>query len=401
MDENYEVRLIREDEIEETRKLSSICFDYPYKEEPDKSKAYRHWDKQYAMFNRGDEMMACMAAVPFSFYFEGEAHTGYGIGNVCTYPHHRKKGAVRRMFEAMLADAYSEGCLISYLYPFSEAFYAKFGYRRMSHSIRYKLDLKGIPEQPVKGNFELYTPGREDVMKACQEAYEEFARGLNLMIRRDEDDWGILKDAEAYRNNNYLYLYRDSDQRPAGYIVFKRRGDEIACRELVFRDYAALREIFSFMKGYASDYSRICFHAPEAFSLETLCTDFCAYPSVMEKAMNGMVRILNVEKALWKMHYRGSGRIRIMTADHQIPENNGLFEVQFVEGSASSVSFLPMEEAQAAAYDAAMDIGTFSAAACGNYHTEELRFLPQTEICDIEICRKAFYHKPSFINNYF
>lgn len=403
MKENMTIRLVSEEEMEEVRQLAAICFDYPYqkqKEETQPQSSTRR-DRQYGAFTESGELMASMVAIPLSFYYEGKAFPGYGVGGVSTYPHHRKKGAIRAMFEQMLRDAYDEGRLLSYLYPFSESFYGRFGYCRMNNSTRYSFDLRGIPEKTWEGKFELYKEGQEEVMSACKEAYEAFAVRFGLMVKREEPDWTILKEAGAWLNNNYLYLYRDKDGKPAGYIVFKRKGDDLACREFIFRDYETLCDMLAFMKGYASDYRMICFHAPSVLRLESMCKDFVAYPCKIERAMDGMVRIINVQKALMNAVYRGSGRIAISVTDPQLPENNGIFRVEFTDGRAQTVLFSGMKECSGESCDVSMDIATFSAALMGDYEAADLDYLPQVKVHGRAVCEQVFYRKPSFINNYF
>ena len=437
MKENMTIRLVSEEEMEEVRQLAAICFDYPYEKKdtaeetnqsgteggqtPQEQAAQEHEeiqqegdgqksgnppvqprkDRQYGAFTESGELMASMAAIPLSFYYEGKAFTGFGVGGVSTYPHHRKKGAIRTMFEQMLRDAYDEGRLLSYLYPFSESFYGRFGYCRMNNSTGYSFDLRGIPDKIWEGKFELYQKGREEVMDACKEAYEEFAVRFGLMVKREEPDWNILKDAKAWENNNYLYLYRDHAGKPAGYIVFKRKGGDLDCREFIFRDYETLCDMLAFMKGYASDYRNICFHAPSVLRLESMCKDFVAYPCRIERAMNGMVRVVNVRKALMNTVYRGSGEIAIYVTDPQIPENNGIFRVAFKDGRAQTVLFNGAEECQEESCDVSMDIAVFSAALMGDFDAADLDYLPRVKVREREICGQVFYRRPSFINNYF
>lgn len=413
MGEKMTVRLVREEEMEETRRLSAICFDYPYHKEEERKEQKEGQDqkekdresvrknRQYGAFTQQNEMMASMAAIPLSFYYEGQAVSGYGIGNVCTYPHHRKKGAIRAMFEQMLADACREGCMLSYLYPFSESFYGRFGYCRMDHSLRYTLDLQGIPQKTWTGTFTLYQEGAEDVLAACKEAYAAFACRFNLMVERGAEDWSILTDAKAALNNHYLYLYRDQSGEPAGYIVFWRKGEDLACRELVFRDYETLWDILSFMKGYASDYRHICFHAPAVLRLDSMCTDYSAYPAKIEKAMDGMVRVVNVREALSRAAYRGSGQARIRVKDMLIADNDGIFSVDFTDGRAQKVDVIQTAGEDCGEWDVCMDIAVFSAAIMGDYDTADFGFLPRVQVRDETVCRQVFYRKPSFINNFF
>mgnify|MGYP002510191890 CR=1 FL=1 len=419
MQQTITVRMVREEEMEEVRRLSAICFDYPYVREekekekkPEENRQEKSRDRQYGAYTDKDELMASMVAIPMPFYYEGKTVSGYGIGGVNTYPHHRKKGAIRAMFEKMLRDAYEEGKMLSYLYPFSESFYGKFGYCRMNNSTRYTFALQGIPEKTWMGSFELYREGQEDIMSACREAYKSYASRFNLMVEREEPDWKNLEDAKESVNNHYLYLYRDAAGKPAGYIVFWGRDKNLTCREFIFRDYETLGDMLAFMKGYASDYRNICFHAPSVLRLESMCRDFCAYPCKIERAMNGMVRIINVKDALMRAAYRGSGRIVVCVSDPQLVENSGIFQVEFVDGRAVCVRVDAEEPGQAARVDAeepgqipacdiAMDINAFSAAIMGDYDPADLDYLPHVQVYNKTACAQVFYRKPSFINNFF
>lgn len=411
-----QVRTIKETEILATMKLSSICFDYPYENkgkteeellkevlaDPD-SKAYAYWEKQLAVFDDNEDFMACMAVVPFQFYFDGGAYTGNGIGNVCTYPHHRKKGAIRAMFQKMLTDAYAENQMFSYLYPFSESFYGKFGYQRMGNSKRYTFKLQGIPDFSYSGKFQLLVEGNKELFEKFQAAYAAFASTCNMMVKRDSHDWDNVRKAKAHINNQYAYLYTDENGEPAGYIVFQRAGQTLNCRELVFRDYDTLKAIFGFMKGYASDYQDIKFHAPAALHLEEFCKDFCAYQPKIEQAMNGMIRVIQVEQALKNANYRGSGTVKIqIIEDSYIPQNNGLFSVTFQENKATEVVHLCEEQTEE--FDICMPISVFSAAIVGNYSMEDFAWIEKVTVPNlekVEILQKVFYRKKSFINNFF
>ena len=51
-----------------------------------------------------------------------------GISSVATLPEYRRAGVMREMFKGMLPRMYERGAALSGLYPFSHAFYRKFGY---------------------------------------------------------------------------------------------------------------------------------------------------------------------------------------------------------------------------------------------------------------------------------
>lgn len=409
------VRNITANDKLETMKLSSLCFEYPFQtnnqSEEDflqnllahpTDKIQANWFTQLAAFDDKDDFMACMAALPYQFYFDGKVFSGNGIGNVCTYPHHRKKGAIKAMFQKMLTDSYQSGQAFSYLYPFSEGFYGKFGYHRLSNSTEYDLRLVGFPNDSYPGSFHLLTEENTSLLAEFKTAYTIFAKKFNMMVQRDDFDWTIVTDAKAYVNNNYAYLYKDENGTPCGYVVFKKSGRTLKCRELVFDSLETLKAIFSFIKTYATDYDIFHFYAPSTIHMEHFCTDFSIYPATCKVAMNGMARVVNVETVLKNAKYIGSGSLPIIIEDKWIPENNGLFEVTFENGVAKEVTFTPLEKVESADAYTRMNISLFSAAIVGNYSVEDFAYIDGIELkAEQSVLAQVFYKKNCFINNYF
>lgn len=407
------IRKIKKEEIAETMKLSSICFEYPfsvgeYSEEAyiehlletSKDKGVLYWKERFGAFSEEGELMSCLSLIPFDFFYENTAVKGIGIGNVCTYPHHRKKGAVRKIYEKILPYMYENGNTFSYLYPFSESFYGQFGYHRLSNSVCCRFDLNSIPAAKITGTFHLFGNGasEEDFFTA----YENFAKPLNLMVQRDSYDWSVLYDAKGPFNNNYAYLYKDEQGTPRGYLIFKKAVLDsvplLNCRELVFDSFETLCALFSFAKSYGADFKQIRFHAPAACHLEHFCNDFATSNSTMSIANNGMVRVVSVEKVLRLSSYRGDGSLAIAVSDPHIEQNNGTFHIKYQNGKLTDLVF----ESSFSNADISMPINLFSAAITGSYSCDDFSFLDGITIhTDAKRLQSVFYKKPSFINNYF
>lgn len=398
-----DIRPIKEEELLEAKKLSSICFEYPFQpnkeEQKPLSKGEIYWEQIYGAFDEENHLMSCLNVIPYEFYFDGSSVKGTGIGNVVTYPHHRKKGAVKGIFQTVLPVMYQNKIAFSYLYPFSESFYRKFGYERSCSPIGCNLDLRMIPSHPYDGSFHLHEDDSD--FECFQKAYEAFASSLNLMVKRDCHDWDFLNDAKASYNNNYAYLYKNAQNEPAGYIIFKRQlehGEPILnCRELVFDCFETLKAIMSFMSTYASDYKRIHFYSPSCYSFEDFCTDFSQSSSYLTIGSNGMVRAVHVPTILKEAAYQGTGQVSVLITDNQIPENNGVFTVQFQEGKATAVQKEQKED-----FDIALPISLFSSAIVGNYTTEQLLMKEDAIIhSTTKKIEPVFYKKKNWINNYF
>ncbi|MSS63397.1 GNAT family N-acetyltransferase [Velocimicrobium porci] len=405
------IRPIRKEELIEAKQLSAICFEYPFqmnkpKEEylnqllasPDQ-KGDAYWNMIYGAFTEQNELMSCLNVIPYQFYFDGSIMNGTGIGNVVTYPHHRKKGAVKKIFQTILPEMYKNKIAFSYLYPFSESFYRKYGYERSCTSIGWNLDLSKIPCCSYSGSFHLYSSPSEQPM--FEETYKTFASSFNMMVNRDKYDWTILKEAKAAYNNTYAYLYKNDAGIPCGYIIFKKDFDNnqaiLNCRELVYNSFSTLQAIMSFLSTYASDYKRVHFYGPSTHNLQSFCTDFAQSSSYMTIGSNGMIRAIHVPSVLKQANYKGSGEITIELFDQQIIENNGVFHIIFESGKAVSI-----EKTEHVSPDVSLPVSLFSSAIVGNYTPEQLLFCNDLTLhCTLEKLSCVFYKKPCWINNYF
>ena len=73
-------------------------------------------------------MMSTFTVSDFTVQFDGSPCQLGGIGGVATLPQYRRRGGIRACFREALPDMYGSGYDFSYLYPFSTAYYRKFGY---------------------------------------------------------------------------------------------------------------------------------------------------------------------------------------------------------------------------------------------------------------------------------
>lgn len=408
------IRKITMDEFIEARKICAICFEYPYDAEKEQNKDYieritkepkskdeRYFMEKWAAFTDNNEMMSSLTAFPYTMYFDGCKLNTSGIGGVSTHPHHRRKGAVRECFNMALPDMYKNKIDLSYLYPFSEQFYGNFGYQRSASSICWELGLSTLPDYRFPGTFHLYESEKD--MDGFKEAYENYAAKFNTMVSRDEYDWDKLKNAKAYINNNYAYLYRDGSGVPKGYMIFKKEIRDghalLDCCEVIFQDFETLKALMSFARSYGTDYRSIRFYAPDCIPLDYFCTDFSQSFTKKTLGSNGMIRVVNVMNVLKQAHYIGSGCLTLKITDGQIEDNNQFFTVLYENGTAKEV--ISAEKIQDP-IDIECTINFFSGAIMGYYAPEDLNYMDGfTLYCDLDKLKGIFYKKPCWINNYF
>ncbi len=404
-----QVRPITEAELIEARNISSVCFEWshenriPYldymaqiKDFPkDKSQAY--WAEKLACFDDDGTMMSVMSAYPYDIYFDSKITQMRGVAAVCSYPQYKRKGAVRAMLTQFLHNAYEKGVPFSYLHPFNEEFYYKFGYAHCSKS-EWRFALEQIPDIKYSGSFSLYR-GEKDIMD-FETAYARYAIEINMMIERDIFDWHHLTSANPFLENKFAYLYKDECGSPSGYFIFepdgKGFGKTMKVQELAFDSFDTLKAIMGFIKSFLPDYKTVSFHTPRGLNLDWFCRDFVLSESFCKTIPNGMVRAVCVDKVLKLAKYKGDGEICIKITDPVILANTSTFFVRFMDDTAVTV------EKTDRPHDVEMTVNMFSSAILGVYSQEDYYFSDEVSwFCDNELFDKVFYKKPHMIMNYF
>jgi len=173
--------------------LCSLCFEYPFVGKSDPQAYYDemvasadtalvksgvYYDAKYIAEYDG-RVIGGMCALPYEVEFDGNTARMCGIGGVCTLPSYRRMGSIRAISLQMLRDEYEKGTEFSFLYPFSQAYYDKFGYAQSEPAMRWTFSLKYIAAHKTgttqDGSFSLYQG-------------EQLLRGIRPYDRAEHDD---------------------------------------------------------------------------------------------------------------------------------------------------------------------------------------------------------------------
>lgn len=117
----------------------------------------------------------------------------------------------------------------------------------------------------------------------------------------------------------------------------------------------------------------------------------------LRRLWHGMVRVVNVEKALYGARYLGSGSFTIAIEDKQIPQNNKTFEVTFADGKCASVIADSLAQP-----DIRMGINEFSRLIIGTCDVQSLPYMDNVTVLNPNApLQQVFYKKPNMIAEYF
>ena len=402
------IRKIRQEELKRCAQLSALAFEYPMEgaEQPPEEYARRliespgsaddlHWDSRWAAFEDDDRtMMATFCVIPWRANFDGHAVTMGGIGGVASLPQYRRGGAIRRCFEAALPDMYERGMVLSYLYPFSNAFYRKFGYEIACDEARWRVKLSLLPSLDAPGRWAMQEKGA-DLTADIRAIDEVRARRYNCAIFGGDTEY-LWTEKDPFVTREYVYVYYDAAGRPSAYAAIRARpGQELECARCCFNDRAGLEGLLALLRRYAADHSHAVIPMPVDVDPRAIFPEFSFGTVERSLVQRGMVRVVNVERALALARTKGEGTLVVRVADGQIPRNDGTFEVRFAPGAENEVRRTD------AAPDVELSIQDFSRllVGCCELYPE---WLPGARVhCEMEKARRVFYRKGNYISQRF
>ena len=358
-------------------------------------------DTRWAAFDDATgEMMSMLVVNDYDVNFDGSICKMAGIGGVATLPQYRRKGGVRGCFQAMLPDLYASGYDFSYLYPFSTAYYRKFGYECCVQKYHVTVDLALLRPENTAGT--LHLAERDNPMTEAVRAIDaQWESRYNMMVRHDAGDYKWLEEQDPAAKQEFTYLYLAPDRSPKAYAVFKKAdqpdGRNLVCSKFFFTDREGFSGLLSLFKSLSSDHRFVKFTLPASAGMQYLLPEWSMGAAVWSVQPAGMARVINVEKVLKKARYTGTGTTRLQIEDPQIPQNNQTYEIQFIDGRAESVKPSPF------APTVSLTIPAFSAlisGVCG--FREALEWMPGVTVHrDADALPLIFYRKPLFIADYF
>lgn len=406
------IRKIKPDEVKRCEELFSISFEFPYTKKESPMEIYENLIKNttsrqdtnclehWAAFEDDDTtMMSNFSAITYPLQFDGHHLNMSAIGGVATLPPYRRSGGIRKCFEAALKDMYEKGISFSYLYPFSTAYYRKFGYELCCHKMNYQILLSGLSNYSPTGTLTLMAPHNYD-KEGISTIYTHWQEKYNMMIINEDFEYSWIKKVNPYETQEFTYIYKSAHHVPKAYVTFKKvdepTGRNLRCSRFIYTDLEGLEGLLSLFQSLASDHKYLFFDLPKDQLLYGILPEWSM--GIIHRTLLpfGMARVINVAEVLSLATYKGMGLCYIQIEDSFIQENNQTFCVTFEDNKALSV-IKSTEPAHIC-----LQISDFSRLIIGTMSIKDYLFYqPNTSITDIALLEQIFYPKPTYIMEYF
>jgi predicted acetyltransferase len=309
----------------------------PIAEHVEPMTAYLPLDRMHAALDDG-RIVGGAGVYPFELTVPGGPIRCAGVTIVGVHPTHRRRGILRRMMTAQLADIREREEPIAALWASEDTIYGRYGYGPASQRVDGKMERvwaelrPGLP--PREGQVRLVD--QDEALKPFSRIYDRISRRSTGFVIRTLDWWkNRLLDDPEWRRGGAGPLNRallELEGRPAGYALYRiyqypsewKRSLRVV--EALGVDPRATREIWRFLLGI--DWM-------DEIEIRLLPVDHPLWHLVAQPRFLGMkpydglwVRLIDVGAALSARSYAGDGRVTLeIVSDPLFEENVGTWTI--------------------------------------------------------------------------
>lgn len=401
----------------ELDKISSIAFTYPMRDPDPKEQTATNAEEQqrnieeFAMVDEtNDKLMGGMILLDYQTRIGDKWLPLTGIGGVATLPEYRRAGVIRGIFKHILPRMYENGIAISGLYPFSHAFYRKFGYEVTSGISTASVGLDQLRAFPMPDEVRQIDNQRDELL--ARGVYEKFAEKRDISMRREISAyWKWLLSADIYKERAYRYLLmrRVGDaMEPCAYISFTPDnqpdvGNIVAAREAAYVDMDGLKRLLGFAATFYPHYKRLSMTLPGDVDLGAICTN--SYDVKVKTSYDYMLRAVNARVMLESQPLSPALKalagikplsFSLALTDEMIPQNTGRYDVTI---TGEGVKCAQSEYGDA---DMSMNINTFSQLTTGSISLSEAYARDDFEMnAPCPAAEMLFLRRPQYIVDHY
>ncbi|HEY4413059.1 MAG TPA: GNAT family N-acetyltransferase [Gaiellaceae bacterium] len=342
----------------------------PQEDMLDRWLTYFDLERMHAAFE-GDEVVAGAGAFTFDLSVPGGSLPCAGVTVVGTYPTHRRRGALRGMMDAQLADVHARGEPLAALWASEETIYGRFGYGLAAWCGEVKIP-RGASAfaQPFTARGRTRFVTSEEAAVLFPPVWDELRRERPGVPARSPAWWELraLRAAPEQAANPKRFVVVEIDDRVEAYAIFRlffetsegAFSGRTEVLEAVGSTPQGTAELWRFLLDIDWSATTKVSLLPPDHPLFLLL----ANPRRMTYRMGDSlwVRLVDVGAALSGRQYRNGGRIVFEVRDATCPWNDDRWKLEGGEASRTDDSA-----------DIALDVDALGAVYLGAVSFGELR----------------------------
>lgn len=277
-----------------------------------------------------------IVSYPYQVTINGQVMGMSGIGDVATYPEARGTGSIRLLFEAIFNDLHEKGTELSYLAPFSQTFYRKFGYENIFDYDEIRIPKETIVQiKPEKtGSIKRVSWENKEVQETIKELYRKTLGTHNGSLVREDYWWDFVL---TFNQGRRLAIAYDDKKQACGYIVYGLIGaSEFMIYEMSYTNLFGLKKLMTFVSSHSGSFDEfVSTNLPDPKIIEL----FTETQNIVRKTHSSMMaRIVNFKEFIEKFNFKSSPTKEIVyleVIDNTCSWNNGIFKLSIVNGKST------------------------------------------------------------------
>lgn len=315
-----------------------------------------------------EKLTAQILVTPFVVHFHQALYKMGGIGFVSSYPEYRGSGDVATLMKLAIETMNKEGLDLSYLAPFSYAFYRKYGFEQIFDQFKLTLTAEELPRVKTKSGY-LKRLTWEEAQEAIKQLHEQ--RTANNVGSVQREDWWWHQT--FWKKTAFKYaIYYNEDHKAEGYLVYWLKDDRFHIKEVVYLNHTAFEMIWGFIASHSGSFRYFEYlggmNEQHAYLL--------ANPRIQQEVIPSMMgRIINIERFI--ANYPAKTILKtplyLEIQDELAPWNAGIWKLHFV-GNQPKLTELSEEDSVDEAYLIKGDIQAWTQTLIGYRSVEELHF---------------------------
>lgn len=344
------------------------------------------------IIEENDELMSSLQLNQYKINLNKKIYDISYIVGVSTYPNARGKGYMKDMMDFALNELYKKGQLVSLLMPIDYRLYRKYGYEHCYDQIEYKLNIDDLKIFKINGDFEKIESYH---IESMIDIHKEFLSNANGYVDRDKSYYeNLFKEIKC--ENGHMYIHKEEDYD--GYIIYFMMDGNMFVREMCYKNINSLKSMLKFVYNHNTQCKKVTIMAPMTDSIRYILPNLKTNGVNIKPFMMG--RVINLEEFLNNLVTDSSDldSVYIEVIDHQIKENNNVFEVSVKDKKVKAVK----SDKKA---DIHLSINYISQLAFSYVDIKEVLFLSNITKTDenikaINLLNVIFNKKENYINEY-
>ncbi|MEC0126883.1 GNAT family N-acetyltransferase [Paenibacillus pabuli] len=326
-----EIQKLTVDDFEQAMALSEYAFQVVMSEEQTEKRRSQFASQDiWGVYEEG-QLGAKLHIIPFQTYIHGRSFEMGGIAGVATWPEYRRKGWVAGLLKHALEEMNRNKQSISFLHPFSFAFYRKYGWETYVEFKRYKVLTAYLPaKKATPGTIRRGDPG----LSILKEVYGAYAERYNGTLIRNDERWenSVLTNGASQKA-----VYFDDAGKAQGYLLYEVKDRKFTIREIIYLNEEARQALWTFIANHDSMIEEVTLQAPAsdmlAFQLDN--------PRIQQEIVPFfMARIVSVEQFISQYPFASPDspvQIRLEVEDAYAPWNEGVWELNVAMNGTASI----------------------------------------------------------------